>query len=720
MISFRPNRRARVPSVIQQEAQECGAACLSMILAAHGQWVPLEELRDLCGVSRDGAKAVNLLRVARQRGMIAKGVRKEIDELPSVPAPFVVFWNFNHFVVVEQVRIRKSGEGFAWINDPSSGPRKVEFEELNKSFTGVVLTFAPLPQFERVGRRTGILRLLAMILSGHGLGMFHVVLAGLMLIVPVILMTGLTRVFLDYVVVDQARSWLWPLIGLLSAFALLRAVLMYLQQIALLRTQTVLSISQAARQMWMVLNLHLNFFGQRFSGDIAHRFIVLDRLGGVVANGVAPAAIACVALVGYGLALFALEQRMALVLAVSAAIALLLLVLSARGLQDLARRTINDEGKLQAATIQGAFAADDFKASGTESLFLARWMGCLAKVVDAEQKGRQRSLLLNSASGMLMALAGVGVIVIGGFDVIAGISTIGAVLAFQTLLPSFTSSLFSFVGLSAQLQQVRGISERLEDVARYRKIGSATLADQYAGDRARGLELRQVSFGYARLEPPFIRELSLNVAPGARIGIVGGSGSGKSTVGRLLAGLLDPIEGEVLCEGIALNGWRPARLRQKLSYVEQDTGLFEGSVRDNITLWDPTISEARIVAAARDAGAHDFITSKPGGYQAHLTESGGNLSGGERQRLAIARSLVVEPEVVICDEATSALDPPVEKSIMDAIRRRGCGCIIIAHRLSTIRDCDLIIVLEAGRVADHGSHQDLLERSPLYRSLIET
>jgi NHLM bacteriocin system ABC transporter peptidase/ATP-binding protein len=720
MISFRPNRRARVPTIIQQEAQECGAACLSMILAAHGQWVPLEELRDLCGVGRDGAKAVNLLRVARQRGMIAKGVRKELDELPSLSTPFIVFWNFNHFVVVEKVQIDKRGGGFAWINDPASGPRKVDAEELSSAFTGVVLSFSPLPHFERSGTRTGITRLLGAALSGHGLGIAHVVLAGFLLMAPVILTSGMSRVFLDHIVVDQARTWLWPLIGLISAMAILKASLTYLEQLALLRMQTALSISHAARQMWEVLHLHLSFFAQRFSGDVAHRFIVVDRLSGVVANGVAPAGIACLTLIGYGLALFALEPRMALVLTASAAIAMTLLVYSARGLQDAGRRMINDEGKLQAATIQGAFAADDFRASGTEGLFLSRWMGYLAKVVDAEQKSRYRSIVLNHASSMLMAVGGVGVLVIGGLDVIDGVATIGVVLAFQTLMTSFTSSVFSFVGVGAQLQQVRGISERLEDIARYRKVSVLAPSDQFRSDRPKGLELRSVSFGYARLEPPFIQDLSLQIPPGARIGIVGGSASGKSTIGRLLTGLLDPSAGDVLFEGVPLSAWPASLLRQKLSYVEQDTSLFEGTVRDNITLWDPTIPESRIVAAARDAGAHDFITARPGGYHARLTEGGGNLSGGERQRLAIARALVVNPDVVICDEATSALDPPVEKNVIDAVRRRGCGCIMIAHRLSTIRDCDLIIVLEGGRVVDAGRHQEVLARSDLYRALIET
>lgn len=723
MTSFLPRRRARVPTIMQQEAVECGAACLAMILAAHGRWASLEELRESCGVGRDGTKAVNILRVARGFGMIAKGLKKEVEDLAHLACPFVVFWNFNHFVVVEQMKLRDNNRGHVWINDPASGPRAVAASEFNRAYTGVALAFEPGTEFVEHGLRPSLGSLLRARLSGHGIGLGHALLAGALLIVPSIVAAGFARVFIDHVVLDKAKTWLMPLIGAMAGFAVLRALLLFLQQSTLARLQTAIGTSTAAQQMWSVLHLSLGFFSQRYAADIANRFTMADRLSGMVAGGLAPTSIACVSIIGYGLALFMLDPVMAAIVTCSAGLALLLLGFSTRGLEDASRRMVGDESRFQAATVHGVHSVDDFRATGTEGLFMSRWMGYQAKVVDAEQASRFRSSLLNELSSLIMALGIVAVVIVGGIRVIDGLATIGILLAFQTLMGNFNGSVLSLVGGGGQLQQVRGLAERLDDVARYKTVMQAGVLSSpklhLAPGAGIGLEMRGVSFGHAPLEPPFIEDFSLKLAPGSRVALVGGSGSGKSTIGRLIVGLIEARGGDILLGGVPLSDWPTAKLRKHIAFVDQEVGLFEGSIRDNITLWDASVPESRIVTAARDAGAHDFITARPGGYDARLTEAGGNLSGGERQRLALVRAFAVQPTILVLDEATSALDPPVEKAVMNAIRRRGCACVIIAHRLSTIRDCDLIIVLDNGRVVEAGNHATLSARGGRYSALIE-
>ncbi len=718
-MSWLPRRRARVPTIMQQEAVECGAACLAMIMAAHGRWTALEELRELCGVSRDGAKATNLLRVGRSFGMVAKGVKKEVTELASLPCPYIAFWNFNHFVVVEQFG-DGGGAKKIWLNDPATGPRRVEADEFNAAFTGVVLAFEPGPEFRRGGKRPGVLSLIRRRLSGTGLGMSHALLAGLLLILPGVFAAGFTKVFVDYILLADAHSWLLPLVCGMAAFAIMRAVLVFLEQTALARIQAAVATMTATQQMWTLLHLSLGFFKQRYAGDIANRFSLADRMSMLVAGGLAPGVIAITSVVGYGGALVVLDPTLAAIAGAGAILALYLLASSSRGLENQSRRMIEDESKLYAATIQGVGSADDLKATGTEALFMSRWMGYHAKVVDAEQRSRFSANLISEASVVVMTMSTVAVLVVGGLRVMDGTISIGILLAFYTLLGSFTGPVLSLVGVGGNLQQVRGMAERLDDIARYKtaKVMAPSEESLPVGDL--GLELCHVSFSYAPLAPPFLDKMDIRLPPGKRIALVGGSGSGKSTLGRLMVGLVEPTGGHIELGGVPLAQWPVADLRRAIAYVDQDVGLFEGTIWDNLTLWDPSMPDGRVVAAARDARVHDIITARRGGYDTRVIEGGGNLSGGERQRLALARAFATSPSVLVLDEATSALDPPVEKEIMDAIRRRGCACVIIAHRLSTIRDCDEILVMDAGKVVETGTHDELVGRGGAYSHLIES
>jgi ABC-type bacteriocin/lantibiotic exporter with double-glycine peptidase domain len=581
--------------------------------------------------------------------------------------------------------------------------------EFDEAFTGVALAFAPGPDFVPKGTRPSLTGILARHVSRYRRGLLLAAVAGTLAAIPAIFLAGLSRVFVDGVLVQQRAGWLTPLLLGMIGIAAVRMLLTYLQHILLLRTQTAMSVALLARQMWAVLHLPLSFFAQRFAGDIAGRFMLVDRLTGLLTGTLMPIAIGLVAIVIYGVALFFLDPILTFVVLTGSLLALLVLSLSVRGIENASRRMVHDEAKLQAITIQGVAMAEDFRASGTEGTFVSRWTAHLAKVV------------LANLAAAVTALTAVAVLVVGGFQVMDGVITIGVLLAFQLLMGNFTGPLLSLVGVGGQLQQVRGLAERLDDIVAYRTSQSvpATPPGDAHSPQDASLALRRVSFGYAALDAPFIHDFDLEIASGARVGIVGGSGSGKSTVGRLIVGLVQPRSGTVEIGGMPLGAWHTAALRRSLAYVDQSVSLFEETISENITLWDRTLPEQRRIAAAHDAAAHGFITARSGGYAARLTEAGGNLSGGERQRLAIARALAVDPAILVLDEATSALDPDAESTIMDAVRRRGCTCVVIAHRVSTIRDCDLILVMERGRVIESGTHADLMQRGDHYRRLVE-
>jgi NHLM bacteriocin system ABC transporter peptidase/ATP-binding protein len=711
-----------VPTILQQEAVECGAACLAMVLGYHGLWMSLERLREECGVNRDGTKATNIVRAAREVGMIAKGLRKEVDALPGLPLPQIVFWNFNHFVVVEGYALTPEG-GHVWINDPASGPRPVSRQEFDTSFTGVVLAFQRGPEFRPAGSRTSVASIIRARLSGYRSVLGGAALAGAVLLVPGIVSAGFTGIFVDHILVAGQSRWLPYLVGAMLAVAVLRAGISYVQARILARGQIALAAEVSAKQMWQILHLPLGFFSQRYPGDIANRFNLIDRFGGTVFGGLAPSAISLLSIIGYGAALYFIDPVLGGVASMVAVLALLTLSVSVRGLADAGRRQISQDAALQGATIQGLSMIEDFRVSGTEGSFLARWSGYQAQVLDAEHRANLRSNTLSEASSLVTALGGVAVLIVGGVRVIDGALSIGSLIAFQMLMGGFFGPVLGLVRVGGQLQSLRGIGERLDDIVRYaegaRDKAPPPAAAPTGAPTGRDLTLENIDYRFGPADPMFIQGLSLDIRAGERIALVGPSGSGKSTLGRMIVGLAQPTGGTIRLGGLPLAEWPQAELRGAIAYVEQQVGLFSGTIRDNLTLWDETIAEQRVFESARLAAAHDFITARQGGYDARMASGGGNFSGGERQRLAIARALAVEPSLLVLDEATSALDAVAEQQIMDNIRRLGCTCVIVAHRLSSIRECDRILVMERGRIVECGTHGELVASGGLYRSLVE-
>ena len=721
------DRVRRVPMVAQQEAVECGAACLSMVLAYYGRWVTLEELREQCGITRDGTKATNVVKAARLHKLVAKGLQKDAKELSALPFPLIVFWRFNHFVVVESLDDLK-----VRLVDPAIGPITISREEFADGYTGIALAFEPGEGFTKTKGRPSLVETISNYLTGFRLGLVFALVAGIALIVPGVLASGFNQLYVDNVLIEGRHTWLVPLVSGMVAAAFLKMLLSYLNQTALARLNTSVATSLAAKQMWRLLELPLNFFAQRYSGDVANRFSLVDRLSGLISNTMAPALIGIPNLVVYFILLLLLDPVLAGITALAAILALTVLSLSVRGLEDASRRMVHDDSKLYSMTIQGFALIDEFKMSGTETAFTARWASAQARVITADQLSNFRANVLSEISNLIVGVAGLAILIVGGLRVMDGALTIGMLLAFQTLMGSFVNPLLGFVGVGGQLQTVRGLVDRLDDIRRY---GTTSIAAPTAESPAPAgtdaapaqpqippfLAIDKVGFSYSPLTPPILKGINFNLPAGSRIALVGSSGSGKSTMGRIIVGLTTPTEGAVRVMGKTLAEWQTVKSGAPMvAYVEQSVVMFEGSLRDNLTLWDQTIPQERLIDAARDACAHDFIMQMGNGYDTKLLEGGRNMSGGERQRLAIARALAVDPLLLVLDEATSALDPESDVLIMDAVRRRGCTCIIIAQRLSSIRDCDCILVMKNGAIVEAGTHQQLMDRGGEYCNLVST
>lgn len=709
---MRARRKAwheRTPTIFQMEAVECGAASLAMILSHYRLEAPLEQLRINCGVSRDGSTAKNILIAARTYGLTAQGWKKELDGLWDVQSPAIIFWNFNHFVVLEGV-----SETGCWLNDPALGRRSVSWEEMDIGFSGVVLTFERSATFRPGGQRPSVVAALRRRLTGSETAMMFLVLCGLAMVVPGLVIPIFSRIFVDSVLVGHVDGWLRPLLIAMTLTFLLRLALGYVQQQYIRRLQTKLLVTNTTEFFEHVLHLPIEFFSQRYVGDIATRVGLNDQVALFMARRLASAAINGVLALFFMLLMFAYSVPLTLVGVVVVAI-IVAVTRYVGGIQsDGSKRLLQEQGKVSGVAMGGLTTIETLKATGGETDLFARWAGYLAKTVTISQRLDRSTIALSAIPGLLNQMTFVVILCIGGSLVMDGQMTMGALVAFQSLMASFLAPIVSLSALATDTQSMAGNLARLEDVLRY-DIDARSVAREedvvsaFAGERLRGeVELRNVTFGYSVLAPPLIEDFNLHVKPGARVALVGGSGSGKSTLAKLISGLYTPWSGEILFDGQPISALPGTTFTSSVSVVDQDISMYQGTLRDNLTLWDRTVPEAELVHAAKDALIHNEIAARQGGYAGAVQEGGTNFSGGQRQRLEIARALANEPRVLILDEATSALDALTEQRIEQHLRRRGCTCIVVAHRLSTIRDADEIIVMEKGKVVQRGSHERLM------------
>ena len=711
-------KRVKTPTVIQMEAVECGAASLGIILGYHGLFVTLEELREKCGISRDGSKASNVLKAARGYNLSAKGFRYEPEELKCIEFPAIVHWNFNHFLVLEGF-----SAGKAYLNDPAEGPRVVSREEFDESYTGIVLTFEKTPEFKAGGRKKSMLKAILKRLPGTRMALAYSMLAGLFLVIPGLVIPTFSKIFIDDILIGNTTDWLRPLIlGMIFA-GVLRAALTALQQHHLAMLEIKIALTSSGKFFQHLLHLPIQFFAQRFAGDLSARLQSNDQVAQLFSGELAVNALNCLLIVFYA---FLMCQYDILLTAIGVGIALaniLILKSVARRKVDQNQKLLQIRGKFVGDAVGGLSIIETLKASGSESDFFAKIGGLHANVVCASQEMDVTNQFIACIATFLGALNGALILGAGGFLVMDGKLTLGMLVAFQSLMASFIEPVNRLVQMGSSLQEFEGSMNRIDDVMNYpedKRFAEKPPAGENFPKLEGAVELKNVTFGYSRLEPPLIENFSLSLKPGMRVALVGSSGSGKSTVAKLVSGLYMPWSGEILFDGRPRESISNEVITNSVSIVDQDISMFEGSIKDNIILWDYSLPDTSVFAATRDAVIHEDIARRPSAYEARTEEGGKNFSGGQRQRLEIARALAINPSVMILDEATSALDPQTEMMIDESLRRRGCTCIIVAHRLSTIRDCDEIIVMDYGKIACRGTHDELIaDPDSAYSQLIK-
>jgi len=702
------------------EMAECGAASLAIILAFFKKYVPLEELRIECGVSRDGSNAFNIIKAARFYELEAKGYKKDLSEIYQIKGPAILFWEFNHFVVLEGFGKKK-----VYINDPATGPRTISYEEFDQSYTGIVLTFEKKETFKEGGHPPHIFEGLYQRFKGVKSPLLFLLLASLCLLLPGLAIPAFTRIFVDELFNSHLLAWQWGFLLCMLFTVAMMGILNFLQQFYLNRLQQKLSVELSSHFLWHILRLPLSFYMQRYSGEIAYRMQLNTSISETMTGTLATTVLSLILITFYGIVMFFYDSLIACIGFVAALLNITMLLLINRSRQDAFAKYQQDYGKSLGVSINALQAIDTIKATGSESDFFARWAGYYAKTVNSDQEIGKKDALLSFFPILTQSLAQAFLLGLGSWKVMQNELSLGMLMALQVLLSGFLLPVVQFVNFGALMQALKINIARLDDVLKnpideiYNKQSQSS-KDLSLPVRLSGyLTFRNVTFGYSPLADPLLKQLSFSLKPGQRIALVGPSGSGKSTIGRLACSLFQPWEGEILYDGKKFEDIPRELTSRSIASVDQEIFLFSGTVRQNLTLWDPTIPEEDLVLACKDACIHEEILAREKAYDSSVTEKGKNFSGGERQKLEIARALLFNPTILILDEATSALDPDTEKTIIDNIRRRGCTCIMIAHRLSTIRECDEILVLHKGKIQQRGNHQSLKEEEGLYRELVK-
>ncbi|MBQ0135324.1 MAG: NHLP family bacteriocin export ABC transporter peptidase/permease/ATPase subunit [Oscillospiraceae bacterium] len=707
---------AKVPVVIQLEALECGAACLCMILAYYNKWIPLEQVREDCGVSRDGSNAKNILKAARFYGLEAKGYRYEPETLKERGSfPCIIHWNFNHFVVLKGFR-----GGKAHLNDPAKGDYSISMEEFDKAFTGICLQFNPTDAFVPSGKPKSMFAFAAKRLKGTGVAVAFTVLTAVITSLLGMAQQGFSRVLIDHLLSGTDPSWAKPFLIILALFSVVQIIISSLQSFYTLRINGKMAAVGNATYMWKILRLPMRFYSQRMAGDIQGRQATNAGIANTLINTFAPLVLNVVLLIVY----FVVMLRFSVILTIVGLATLLINLFVSSFISkkriNITRVSTRDNAKLASATIAGIEMIETIKASGAESGYFKKWSGYQASVNTQQMKFLKINQYLGMIPQFLATIANDAVLILGVWLTMQGQFTVGMIMAFQGFLTSFMAPATTMIGAGQTLQEMRTQMERVDDVMEYPEdeVFSDKEIDETISKLSGNIELKNIKFGYSPLANPLIEDFSMTVTPGKSVAIVGSSGSGKSTISKLVAGLYKPWEGEILFDGKPMNQISKNIFRSSVAVVDQDIILFEDTISNNIKMWDDSIEDFEVILAARDAQIHDDIMQRPKGYQYKLIEGGKDFSGGQRQRIEIARALAQDPTVIILDEATSALDAQTEYEVVKAIRNRGITCIVVAHRLSTIRSCDEIIVMEKGIIKDRGTHKELMETSKIYRDLV--
>jgi len=710
------NNYRKTPTVFQMEATECGAASLSMIFGYFGKFLPLEQMRIETGVSRDGCNAANIMKAARRYGLDCHGYRKEPEALKEIETPCIIHWNFNHFVVFEGFK----GE-YAFLNDPAVGRRRLTWEELDEGFTGIVLTFSKTDAFVPEKKKNSVIPMIQSRLKGQYAAVFQLFYVGLLLVFPGLVLPVLSQMFLDDVLTGGYVDWLTKVLVAMGMLVSLKAGLIYYRSVTLQKLESKMTLLSGFSFLQHMFRLPINFFDQRYAGDLVSRMGNNTSVNDFLAGELAETVLNIVTAVFYLIILILYSPTLTLIGLVNVAVLIAVILLSKNYMSSASMKNQINAGKLYGAVCAGVSITDTIKATGAESAYTSRVIGYQAKTASLEQEMGRYQQMVSAVPGGVDAITDVVLLLVGGIFVIQGKLTMGMLVAFDSLFDSFSAPVDQLVSFVQSIQTLKSNLSRVDDILKYPQDQRYEEREvvKTSGKLSGIVELEDISFGYSTLKPPLVEHFNFKLRSGESIAFVGASGSGKSTVAKIVSGLYHPWGGEVRMDGYKLDTIPKEIVSASIASVDQRITLFAGTIKDNISMWNPAILEEDLYNAAKDACIHDTILQLPGGYDYVLTEGASNLSGGQRQRLEIARALATKPSILIMDEATSALDPIVEKQVLDNIKRRGCTCIIVAHRLSAFRDANQIIVMKDGKIVQTGNHESLMREEGLYRSLIQ-
>lgn len=718
-MAVKQKKCVKVPVIMQMEALECGAACLTMIMAYYKKWVPLEQVRVDCGVSRDGSKASNMAKAAGAYGLQVKAHRYSVESVRTkVTYPAVIHWNFNHFVVLDGFK-----RGKAIINDPARGVVEISPEEFDKSFTGVCLEFEPGEQFVADGKKESVLEFAKKRLQGSKASIVFVMMTTVLTAFVSLLTPVFARIFTDNILTGQNTQWMSNFLAFLAVITIFLLVVGMINEIYIYKIKGKMAIVSNSSFIWHTLHLPMTFFSQRMAGDIASRQLLNDDIAETLVGRIAPMLINMVLLIFYLIIMLRYSVVLSFVGFAAIGVNLVLANIISQKRIHITRTQMRDQGKLDDSTVSGIEMIETIKAAGAESGFFERWSGFQASVNKAKVEFALTNQFLGGIPALVQQLSGIIILALGVWMIIKGNFTVGMLLAFQSYMTQFLMPVNDLLETGQKLQEMRTSMERVDDVMKYKEdvVFSSIRNTEDVFEKLDGsVEFRNVTFGYSRLEEPLLKDFNLTVKSGSKVALVGSSGCGKSTIAKLACGLYEPWSGEILFQGKPMKDIPKEVFNSSLSVVDQDITMFEDSIADNIKMWDKSIEDFEMIIAARDAQIHSDIMTRKGGYGHAVSEGGKNFSGGQRQRFEIARVLAQDPTIAILDEATSALDAKTEYEVVKAIQKRGITCIIVAHRLSTIRDCDEIVVLDHGRVMERGTHEELYQLGGYYTRLITT
>lgn len=709
---------AKVPVVMQMEALECGAASLTMILSYYDKWIPLEQVRQDCGVSRDGSSAKNILKAARNYGLKAQGYRMEPEALKENGTfPCIIHWEFNHFVVLNGFKGDK-----VYINDPARGNYVTTMKEFDEAFTGVCILFEPTEEFVPSGEPKSMLTFAKKRLIGCGVAIAFVFLSTLITSFLNVISPVFSRIFLDKLLIENNTQWYRLFFIVYAVVIAIQIVVAYIQAIYSIKINGKMAIVGNTSYMWKVLNLPMNFFSQRLAGDIKQRQESNAMISSVFVNTFAPLFINFAMLIFYLIVMIRYSVLLSAVGIISVLINLFLARIISAKRVNITRVLMRNEGKLYGTMISGIEMIETIKASGAENGFFTKWSGYQASVNTQNVRFQKLNYLLGLLPEYVNAVASNLILILGIYLCMTDRFSIGMVMAFQGFFTSFIGPVTTLIEAGQQVQEMRTDMERVDDIMEYPEDENITAMNSIVTEDysklSGNIEIKNVTFGYSKLAEPIIKDFSLCIKPGQKIALVGASGCGKSTISKLVSGLYQPWEGEILFDGKSIKEIDRNVFTSSIAVVDQDITLFEDTIANNIRMWDSSIEDFEVILAARDAMMHTDIMEREGGYDYMLIEGGMNLSGGQRQRLEMARVLAQDPTIIIMDEATSALDAKTEYDVVKAIKDRGITCIVVAHRLSTIRDCDVILVIQDGVIVEKGTHEELYAKGGYYRELV--